>query len=329
MTDRLERTLTHFIDDGRLPPDVATDISREYHHRDVDPRQRIAELSAYAGAVLVTIGLIVIGTNVWTSFTDAVRVAIPAVASAGLLFGTWWAVHAHPQHAVWHRAAQVAGEVSAVLAVLAVVMIFQRPGGYNGDWDWHFAVATGVGLLVSFVVSRWAPGVLTTLGTGILALLCGISVLQSPALWHQGPDLIGFYMIGLGATAALVLYRWFPPPWLTLVMGMVAWLQGTMILLLAMEPGIGETPDEPLRWAGRLSALALVVIGTWIFARGGEWPWAVGAALAAAMLVGLWSLVAVNAGVALLLAGAVLLAVGAALFAYRRATTLDHGRGRT
>ena len=103
-------------------------------------------------------------------------------------------------------------------------------------------------------------------------------------------------------------------------MGLYAWLQGVLMLLLANEEyEMMQHPQPFWVWLGRTSAVLLVGLGTWIFARGGDWPWAVGAALAAAMLVGFWSAEILNAGIALLVAGFVLIAVGLGLAGGRKA----------
>ncbi len=320
MIDRLDRTLTHFVDEGRIPADVAADLSMELHTPRSDAKQRLAELAAYAGAALATIGLIVIGTQVWSDFTYLVQALLPAAASAGLLLGSWLvtrSVQALAEHPARSRLAQVMGVVAAVLAVLAVFMVFPPAAGYQGDWDWHFAVASTVGLVICFVVSRWSPGAISTIGTIGLATMTGISWLQHPVVYVESPWPVAVFIIALGVGLCLFLYRYFPPAWLTRVAGIGMWLLGNMVLLTAVS-GYPDAPDEPSRWAGRLSALGLIVVGTWLFAKGADWTWAIGVAVSAAMLVGLWSVVAVNAGIALLLAGFVLIAIGAGLFTWRK-----------
>lgn len=321
MIDRLDLTLNHFVDEGRLAPDLAADLSRELHPPKTDAKQRLAELAAYAGAGLATIGVIVIGAQVWSDFGYAIRAALPGIASAGLLVGAWWIMRAVPvlsEHPVRARLVQVMGVVAAVLAVLTTFMLFPPDAGYGGDWDWHFSVAGSVGLLVCFIASRWSAGAITSIGLVVLAVMTGISWLQPVVLAvGSSPWPVAGYLVILGALLCLVLARHLPPDWLTQIMGIGLWLMGDLVLLTAVT-GYPDAPDEPARWTGRISAVALLAVGTWIFAKGGDWTFAFGAALSAAMLVGLWSMVAVNAGIALLLAGMVLIATSAALFAWRR-----------
>jgi len=316
MTDRLDRTLTHFVEEGRLTPELAADVSREFHVHPIDIRQRLAELAGYAGAGLATIGLIVLGSQVWTDFSEVIRAALPALASAVLLVGTWLVIRpvGHiSEHPVRGRVAQTMGGVSAVLAVLALIVLFSPP---TGDMpEWALFVASGAGLLISLVVWRWAPGFINTLVTAGLALFTALSLMAVLGFGDR-PAMV-LMVVALGASAALVLNRLFPPEWLTRLMGLFIWLQGTIVLMTA-ELGYNQ-PDTGMRWTGRVSALALVVIGTCLFARGGDWLWAVAAGLAAALLVGLWSLEAVNAGLALIIAGLVLIAAGLVLAGLRRA----------
>jgi hypothetical protein len=316
MTDRLEETLTHFVEDGRMTPELATAVSDAFHHHPVDVRQRLAELAGYAGAGLASIGVIVIGSQVWVDFSQVVRAALPALVSAALLVGAWWltrSVDHISEHPARGRVVQVMGAVSAVMALLAVVVAFESQRGDSQSWQ--TLVGAGVALVISLTVWRWVPGFINTLVTGVLAAMTALSLMDVLGL-ADGPS-AALAMVALGVVASLFLNRFFPPEWLTRALGLMVWLQGAIALMTA-EVGYNQ-PDTPLRWVGRASALALVVVGTWMFARGADWIWAIGAGLAAAALVGLWSLEAVNAGIALIIAGLVLIAAGLVLAGLRRA----------
>lgn len=318
--DRLDRTLEHFVDDGRMSVALAEDVSREFHTHHVDVKGRLAELAGYGGAVLGIVGVVLIGSQVWTDLGQILRAGIPAVACAGLLLGAWAVVHgidvaAYP---VRGRLAQVMGVCSAIMGALTVIVAFPMPD--DSDRPWQPTVALAVALLITFAVSRWAPGFISTLGVGGFLFGFGLAAMQLLPIDQPGPGPFGLYMVALGAVAALALQSHFPPAWLTQLMGLFAWLQGTLMLLLAnQEYEVMEQPQPFWVWLGRASALLLAGLGTWVFARGGDWPWAVGAALAAAMLVGFWSAEALNAGIALLVAGFVLIAVGLALAGGRKA----------
>jgi hypothetical protein len=318
--DRLDRTLEHFVDDGRMSVTLAEEVSRDFHTHHVDIRGRLAELAGYAGAGLAVLGVVLIGSQVWTDIGQILRAGIPAVVCAGLLLGAWTVVHgidtaAYPVRA---RLAQVMGVCSAIMGALTVMVAFPMPDD-GVDQPWQPTVALGVALLISFAVSRWVPGFISTLGVGIALFGFGLAAMMQLPIDQPGPGPFGLYMVVLGAVAALLLQKYFPPPWLTQLMGLYAWLQGTLMLLLANEEYEAMQHPQPFWvWFGRISAVVLVGLGTWIFARGGDWPWAIGAALAAAMLVGFWSAQALNAGIALLVAGFVLIAVGLGLAGGRK-----------
>lgn len=319
--DRLERTLEHFVDDGRMSVTLAEEVNREFHTHHVDIRARLAELAGYAGAGLAILGVVLIGSQVWTGLGQVLRAGIPAVACAGLLLGAWAVIHhvdlaAHPVRA---RLAQVMGVCSAIMGAVTVMVAFPMPDG-DVEMPWQPTAALGVALVIAFAVSRWAPGFISTLAVGGFLFGFGMAAIPLLPIDQMGPGPFGLYMVALGAVAAFVLQKYFPPAWLTQLMGLYAWLQGTLMLLVATEEYENmQNPQPYWVWVGRLSAVLLVGIGTVIFARGGDWPWAVGAALAAAMLVGLWSAEVLNAGIALLVAGFVLIAVGVALAGGRKA----------
>ena len=202
---------------------------------------------------------------------------------------------------------QVLGGVSAVLAVLAVVVAFSPASGETTSWV--MLVAYAVGLMITLVVWRWVPGFVNTAVAAVLGLMSGLALMEWLGVVEFGSVL---FVVGLGIAASMWLDRWFPPEWLTRAMGLLLWLQGTGALMTFF--GYPEA-----RWLGRLCAFVLVVVGAWRFGRGGDWMWAVAAGLAAAMLAGLWSVEAVNAGVALIIAGLVMIATGLVLAGLRRA----------
>ncbi len=316
---RLDQTLDHFVDDGRLSPGLAADLRQEYYSRHVDVRQRLAELTGYVGAALAVLGMVVIGSQVWSDFAQVLRAGLAAIGCAGLLVSSFALVHGRDLagHAARARLAQVMGVCAAILGALTVMVAFSLP---EASATWQRAGAFAVATLIAFVVSRWVPGFITTLATGVFTLALGFAVLELLPIHNIGPGPFGAYMLVLGILATSVLYRFFPPDWLTLLMGVVAWLFGDLMLLMAhAEYEAMNTPAEYWTWIGRIGAVALIVVGTWAYARGGDLPWAIGAALSSAMLVGLWSAQALNAGVALVVAGLVLIGVGVGLARWRHA----------
>jgi hypothetical protein len=320
MRDHLDRTIEHFVEEGRIPPEVAAELSRDLHHRHVDVRQRLAEFAGYVGAGLATLGVVVIGASMWEDVGQLVRVLLPATAAVVLLVGARVVVRGVPriaEHPVRGRIVQVMGVASAVMAALATATLFtvQRTEQTN---PWQMFSATLVGLVVMLVVSRWSPGFIATSAAAVLTFLTGVGLLDALGLAGEPVGWVQGWMVLLGATAALVLHRFFPPPWLTRALGVGAWLLGSLTLIIVGQDDYQDA--DYATWMGRGAALVLVVVGTWMFVRGGDWPWAAGAAVAAALLVGLWFAGALNAGIALIVAGLVLIAIGAGLAGLRRAS---------
>ena len=142
MRDHLDRTIDHFVEEGRIPPEVGADLIRELHpHPDV--KQRLAEFAGYLGAGLAVLGVVIIGAQFWTDLGQVVRVAVPAVTAAGLLLGTHMVVRAVPhivEHPVRGRIAQVTGVASAVMAALtAATLIPAEPTGEPQSWQMLFS----------------------------------------------------------------------------------------------------------------------------------------------------------------------------------------------
>lgn len=317
MADRLDRTLSRFVDEGRLTPQTAADITASFHSHHGDVKQRLAEFGAYAGAALAVLGLIVIGSQVWDDFSLLLRVAVPALLSAGLLAAAWWVRRSVPHLSdvpVRSRLAQVLGTCSAFAGALAVGL---ATAGTDLDSDWPFRLGSGVGLALALLASALAPGAITTLAVGVFVVAFGFSA--SFLIDESGPAYPGMFLVLLGVLASLVLSRLFPPPALTRSLGIAAWLFGSLMLLTSeQEYEVQGQPGEHWTWLGRLAAGLLVAVGIWMFARSGSLSWAVGAALAAAMLIGLWTAQVLNAGVALLVAGLVLILLGGGLGLWRR-----------
>ncbi len=314
--NRLDQTLDHFVDDGRITAELAADLRREYHRTPTDTRQRLAELAGYAGAGLAITGLVVIGSQLLDDIGLALRAGLLAAGCAGLLGGSFALARTIGQadrHPARRRLSQVMGVCSAILAALTVVVVTAPDDRYTST------VALALGACVAVVVTRWAAGVITTLAVTAFVFGTGTAALGLLPIGDGGPGPYGAFMVLLGALSAFVLHRWFPPAWLTRALGVGLWLLGDFMLLMSHEEyEVLQQPRGYWTWLGRLGAVVLVFLGTWLFGRGGEWFWALGAAVSAAMLVGLWSATALNAGVALVLAGAVLIATGLGLAGWRR-----------
>lgn len=329
MQDRLDRTIFEFVDSGRIAPEVASDLSRELHRHPIDVKQRLAEFAGYVGAGLAVLGVVVIASQVWADAGQVLQALVPAVLAGGLLLGAYLIVRAVPhisEHPVRARMAQVMGAAAAVFAVISTAVAF-NPGAPE-YFRWQMFLATVAGLAVAVVVAHWSPGFIASTSVAVLLFFAGLSFLEGLNVWQEeqfGVAALSLWMLVMGALAAFVLYRVLPPAWLMRATGVGLWLMGSWTLLF-----LGQDHDLPAwAWAGRAAALALVVAGTWIFARGGDWPWAAGAALAMALVVGLWSAEAINAGVALLIAGVVLIGVGLILAGLRHAERGSQEHGST
>lgn len=322
--DRLDRTLHHLVDEGRVSVLLADEISQEFHERHVDVKQRLAELAGYAGAALATVGLVVIGAQVWDDFDQVLRAGIPAAGCIALMVAVRFTVRSVPhlvEHPVRGRLAQVMGLVAAILGTLAIVVAFPGPD-YGSSWNTPMAIAVGLALVLLTCV--WAPGILSTVGAAGFTLAFAMSA-GDAAHWG-GPGEYGVIFVVLGASAALLLKRFFPPAWFTQVLGIAAWLFGSLMLLMSHEEyALRGEPWGLWMWLGRAAVVAIILVGTWHFAHGQDVSWAVGAAAGAAMLVGLWSAEALNAGVALVLAGVVLIGVGLLMVLWRRSAQSPDG----
>lgn len=320
--DHLDRTLVQLVDAGRIAPEVAQEVSREFHTPHGDVRQRLAELAGYAGAALAVVGIAILGSQVWTDLGQVLRAGVPLLACLGLLIAARLVMRGVPVLAdrpARCRLVAAFGTCASILGALTVVVAFPMPDSVDADRPWQPPVAAAVGLVIAFITSRWAPGVISTMAVAGFAFFFGISALTLLPLDPAGPGPAGLLLLLGGAVTALLLDRYFPPAWLTRLLGMYAWLQGGLLLLAGADEyrAMGE-PRPFWAWIGRLGVVALVVVGSWLFAHGGEWTWAIGATLAVAMLVGLWSAQALNTGVALLVTGLVLIGVGAGLATWRR-----------
>jgi hypothetical protein len=318
MRDHLDRIIDHFVEDGRIAPETASELSRELHHRPVDARQRLAEFAGYVGAGLATLGVVVVGSQVWSDIGQVLRVGVPALAALILMLGARHVVRAVDsahEHPVRGRVVQVMGTAAAVLALLATVVALD---GVNADLQVFLALL--VGLAVELLVSRWAPGFIATTGVGALLFATGIAVMPAIGVDDDfaGQVWASSWMVVFGASAALVLNRFFPPEWLLRVAGIATWLLGGVILMSTSTDELFE--GTVWAWVGRAVCVVLIAVGTWMFVHGGDWPWAVGAAVATAVLVGLWFAEVLNAGIALIVAGLVLIAIGAGLGGLRKAT---------
>lgn len=320
MQDRLDRTIFEFVDTGRIAPEVASELSRELHRHPIDVKQRLAEFAGYVGAGLAVLGVVVIASQVWADAGRVLQALVPALLAGGLLLGAYLIVRAVPhisEHPVRGRLAQVMGAAAAVFAVISTAVAFNPDP--PEDFRWQMFLATVAGLAVAAVVAHWSPGFIASTSVAVLLFFAGMSFLEGLNVWQeeQFGVALSLWMLLMGAFAAFVLYLVLPPAWLMRATGVGLWLMGSwMLMILGQDPYFGLAGWA---WAGRAAAFALVLAGTWIFTRGGDWPWAAGAAMAMALLVGLWSAEAINAGVALVIAGVVLIGVGLILAGLRHA----------
>lgn len=253
MPDRLDRTLTHFVDEGLLTADLAADVSREYHQRRVDVRQRLAELAGYMGAALATMGIIVIASRVWSDVGQVMRAGLPALGAVVLLLGARLVMRSVPDitaHPVRGRVTSVMGVVAAVLAVLATAVALGGPGDHGEPFGWQMFIAVLVGLSVALIVARWSPGFISTSAVGVLLVFLGVAFLDGLGLReHDFGIAMAFWLLALGASAALGLWRLLPPAWLTLAAGVGAWLMGCWTLIIMSRDPFLDIGGWV--WAGR------------------------------------------------------------------------------
>ncbi len=296
-------------------------------------RTRVIELAAYAGAALMIIGVGAISTQMWDRFDESLQVvalgilALTLIVAATLIAAvTPGGVSALTEQSQGPRRRLVAvlGTAGAGLTTGTVALAIQAYLPSSVELQW-MPVAFAVGLAICVVTVRFVPGVVPTLGVLGLSGATAISVLdafgQLDGLWAT--PLAG---VMLGSLGAFVLARVLVPAVLVEALCIAAWL-GAAAGGLAAEEELAASPGEATFaiWIGRVALVILVLVGGWIFTKGADWPWAVGAAVGLAVLVQFTFAGTLGGAVAMTLAGLALVAISVVLARTRAARPTPAG----
>lgn len=321
--DRLwESALAQLTNEGLMGSEqVAVVVQRHHQMEEVERahsrKMAVIELAGYLGAALTVGGVVAISSQVWGDFSEIVQVLVLAALAAGLLAAAGLVAGfapdgpsrlRDPQQATRRRLVGVLGIAGAGLTAATISLWCAQSLSESTAESWYWTAALAA-LVIASVVSRFAPGVVPTLGVGSslgATVLLGMQALG----WTEPQWAISLALMCVAAFAALVLVRWLAPGVLVEAASVAAWLMAG-IPMLGAEPGWGVTPDEAsmMLWTGRIGVLALVAIGAVKFARGGTWPWAIGVAVGTAAFVGISFGQALGGAIGMTLAGVVLIVV--------------------
>lgn len=321
--DRLwESALVQLTDEGLMGTDqVAAVVERHHQIEEVEKarsrKMAIIELAGYLGAALTIGGVVAISSQVWGDFSEFVQILVLAALAAAVL--TAAALIAgfapggpstllDPQQATRRRLVAVLGTAGAGLTAGTMALAYSQSlsAARAENWYWTAALAA---LVIASVVSRFAPGVVPTLGVG--GALGATVLLGMLALgWASAQWATPLAVMCVAALAALVLVRWLKPVALVEAAAVAAWLMAA-IPMLSAEAGWGVSADEAsmMLWTGRIGIMALIASGAVEFARGGNWPWAIGVAVGTAAFVGITFGQALGGAIGMTLAGVVLIVV--------------------
>jgi len=321
--DRLwQAALAQLTSEGALAPEQADGLVARHQQIEHDEqlhnrRTAVIELIGYLGAALTIGGVAAITSQVWSDFSEfmqvlligalAVMVLVAATLIAGFTPGGAGQL-AVPGQAARRRLVGVLGIVGAGLTT-ATLMLATDASLSQSEADHWYWIGPLAGLAIAGVLSRFAPGVVPTLGVGgflggtVLAVLAAFG-------WMESEWVAPMALMAVAAFAALVLVRWLKPAILVEAAAIIVWLQASVPLLSA-EPGWGLTSGEAALalWVGRIGLLALIALGAVKFTRGGNWPWAIAVAVGSAIFVGVTFAEALGGALAMTIAGIVLIVV--------------------
>lgn len=332
--DRLwESALEQLTAEGVVGTEQVAVVLERHHQIEEVAKQRtrrmaLIELAGYLGTALTIGGVVAISSQVWGNFSEFVQILVLAalaaavLAAATLVGGTTpggVTMLTDPQQATRRRVVGVLGIAGSGLTMGTMALAYNQSftTAVAENWMWTAGLAA---LVISSLVSRFAPGVVPTLGVG--GFLGGTVLLGMLALgWTEVEWAVPLAVMLVAALASLLLVRWLKPAVLVEAVAIIAWLN-VSIPLLGAEPGWGLSTDEAsvMLWTGRIGLLTLIAIGAVKFARGGEWPWAVAVALGSAVFVGFTFADALGGAIGMTLAGIVLIVVAVLMLRAHRRT---------
>ena len=275
-------------------------------------RSRVVELSGYAGAALIVLGIGAVGAQLWEDTglliqvaATAVGCALLAVAAAVILVRTDGRRAGLAEHPAQRRLVGVLGTASAGLLAATVSLVSAELATDPHPW---LLLVFASALLGSSVTAWAAPGSVPTLAVGGTSATTLIAALDNLG-WIDTPAVFGSAFLVLAAVVGLGLVRVLRPVILVQALAVATWL---------VAAGAMAVDDGPTMWIGRTALLLLAIGGAVQFVRDGGLPLAVGAAAALAVLIHVSFADALGGAVGMVVAGLVLVAVSAGLSVARR-----------
>lgn len=275
-------------------------------------RSRLEELSGYAGAALILVGLGAAGAQLWEDTGLLIQVAataagcaLLAIAAAVILLRTDGHRAGLMEHPARRRLVGVLGTASAGLLAATIGLVTSDQAADPHPW----LLLVFASALVGSSVTAWAaPGVVPTLavaGTSATTLIAALDNLG----WIDTPAVFGSAFLALALVAGFGLVRLLQPRILVEALAVATWL----VAASTMAVDHGTT-----MWIGRTALLLLAVGGALLFVREGGLSLAVGSAAALAVLIHVSFDEALGGAIGMVVAGVVLVAMSVALSVARR-----------
>lgn len=297
----------------------------------------LPEIIGYVGAALIASAGLNFVAQSWEQWSDLTRISIISVAIVALYAGAVALLvmsggrRGLAEHANRRRLAAVIVALAAPLVgALAAVIIDVQGWAWNTPND-PWPVVPAIFAFTAAAVGAWlVQGVMTTLAMAATsAWLIGTTMVaivgDGPGWWIPILGSIGGALWLAAAPrvlAAPALCESLGVAWLIVLLGPVALTE------MRGAEEMAEMPQDLMiaAWVSRGILLVFAAVALTVFARGGDWAWAVGGILAAAIAATAIAGQTLGWIAALLVAGVVLLALSGLLIALRARTEAARGQ---